>query len=74
MEQIILCRKNYQTYTKIRIPTVIVHGHFDPLVMLEPSNAPLHQNSRHITYISVIGQRDISVGKRAKILSEIKRF
>lgn len=73
MEQIILCRKNYQTYTKIRIPTVIIHGHFDPLVMRSNLKCAAHQNSRHITYISVIGQHDISVGKRAKILSEIKK-
>lgn len=73
MEQVILNRKNYQTYTKIRIPTAIIHGHFDPLVMRSNLKRAAKQNSRYITYISVIGQHDISVGKRAKILAEIKK-
>lgn len=73
MEQIILNRKNYQTYTKIRIPAAIIHGHFDPLVMRSNLKRAAKQNSRYITYISVIGQHDISVGKRAKILTEIKK-
>lgn len=73
MEQIILNRKNYQTYTKIRIPTAIIHGHFDPLVMRSNLKRAAKQNSRYVTYISVIGQHDISVGKRAKILTEIKK-
>ena len=73
MEQVILNRKNYQTYTKIRIPTAIIHGHFDPLVMRSNLKRAAKQNSRYITYVSVIGQHDISVGKRAKILAEIKK-
>jgi pimeloyl-ACP methyl ester carboxylesterase len=73
MEQVILNRKNYQTYTKIRIPTTIIHGHFDPLVMRSNLKRAAKQNSRYITYVSVIGQHDISVGKRAKILAEIKK-
>lgn len=73
MEQVILNRKNYQTYTKIRVPTAIIHGHFDPLVMRSNLKRAAKQNSRYITYISVIGQHDISVGKRAKILTEIKK-
>lgn len=73
MEQVILNRKNYQTYTKIHIPTTIIHGHFDPLVMRSNLKRAAKQNPRHITYISVIGQHDISIGKRAKILTEIKK-
>lgn len=73
MEQIILNRKNYQTYTKIRIPTTIIHGHFDPLVMRSNLKRIAKQNPRHATYLSVIGHHDISVGKRAKILTEIKK-
>lgn len=73
MEQIILNRKNYQTFTKIRIPTVIIHGHFDPLVMRSNLKRAAHENPHHVTYLSVIGQHDISVGKRAKILVEIKK-
>lgn len=73
MGQVILNRKNYQTYTKIRIPTTIIHGHFDPLVMRSNLKRAAKQNSRYITYVSVIGKHDISVGKRAKILAEIKK-
>lgn len=72
MEQVILNRKNYQTYTKIHIPSVIIHGHFDPLVMPSNLKRAARQNP-HLTYLSVIGQHDISVGKRAKILTEIKK-
>lgn len=73
MEQVILNRKNYQTYTKIRIPATIIHGHFDPLVMRSNLKRAAKQNPHHLTYISVIGHHDISVGKRAKILTEIKK-
>ena len=73
MEQVILNRKNYQTYTKIRIPATIIHGHFDPLVMRSNLKRAAKQNPRYITYVSVIGHHDISVGKRAKILTEIKK-
>lgn len=73
MEQVILNRKNYQTYTKLRLPAVIIHGHFDPLVLHSNLKRAARQNPRYITYLSVIGHHDISVGKRAKILSEIKK-
>lgn len=73
MEQIILNRKNYHTYTKINIPTVLIHGHFDPLVMRSNLKRVARQNPRHVTYLSVIGQHDISVGKRVKIATEIKK-
>lgn len=72
MEQVILNPKNYHTYTKIHIPTAVIHGHFDPLVMPSNLKRAARQNPR-LRYISVIGQHDISVGKRAKILAEIKK-
>lgn len=74
MEQIILNRKNYQTFTKIPIPTLIIHGHFDPLVIGANLRRAAKQNPRHITYQSVIGQHDLSAGKRAKIATELKEI
>lgn len=73
MDNIILCRQNYQTFTKIRIPTLLVHGHFDALVMGSNLRRVASQNPTYVRYASVIGHHDISVGKRAKILLEIKR-
>lgn len=73
MENIILNRKNYQTFVKIRVPTIIIHGHFDPLVMGSNLRRIAAHNPRYIKYVSVIGQHDVSVGKRAKIILEIKK-
>ena len=73
MEEIILNPKNYQTYTKIRVPTVVIHGYFDPLVMGSNLRRAAKANPHYLTYVSAIGHHDISVAKRAKILLEIKK-
>lgn len=73
MENVILNRKNYQTFTKIRVPTLIVHGHFDPLVLGANLKRATKHNPHYLKYTSVLGHHDISVGKRAKILAEIKK-
>lgn len=74
MNNIILNRKNYQTFVKLHIPTLIIHGHFDPLVMSSNLKRAAKRNPRYIRYASVIGHHDISAGKRAKILVEIKKI
>lgn len=73
MENIILCRKNYQTFTSLRIPTLLIHGYLDPLVMGSNLRRVAKQTPKYVRYQSAIGHHDISVGKRAKILLEIKR-
>lgn len=73
MENIILDPHNYRTFLKIHIPTLLIHGHFDPLVIGANLKRVAARNPRYVNYISVIGQHDISVGKRAKILAEIKK-
>ncbi len=73
MDNIILNPKNYQTFVKIHLPTLIIHGHFDPLVMGSNLRRATKRNPHYLRYISVIGHHDISVGKRAKILLEIKK-
>lgn len=73
MEEIILNHKNYQTFTHIRIPTVLIHGYFDPLVMGSNLRRAAKANPRYLTYLSALGQHDVSVAKRAKILLEIKK-
>lgn len=74
MEQIILNSKNYQTFTRIHISTLIVHGHFDPLVLGTNLRRATNQNPRYLTYQSVIGQHDLSAGKRARIIRELKEL
>lgn len=73
MENIILNRANYQTFVKLHRPTLIIHGHFDPLVMSSNLKRAAKRNPRCLKYISVIGQHDISAGKRAKIILRIKQ-
>lgn len=74
MDNIILNPHNYQTFVKLHIPTLIIHGHFDPLVMSSNLKRAAKRNPRYLKYISVIGHHDISVGKRAKILLELKKL
>ncbi len=74
MDNIILNRKNYQTFMELTTPTLLVHGHFDPLVMSSNLKRAAKNNPRYIKYVSVIGHHDISAGKRAKIQLEIKKI
>lgn len=73
MKNIILNHANYQTFVSLHRPTLIVHGHFDPLVMSSNLKRAAHRNPRYLKYVSVIGQHDISAGKRAKIILRIKQ-
>lgn len=73
MENVILNHNNYQTFTKIKIPTLIIHGHFDPLVMHSNLKKVATANS-NVRFVSVIGHHDISAQKRTKILIELKRI
>lgn len=73
MEQVILNHQNFATFTKIRVPALLLHGHFDPLVMGSNLRLAAKRNPTYLRYQSVIGHHDISVGKRAKIEQELKR-
>lgn len=73
MEQVILNSQNFATFTKIRLPTLLLHGHFDPLVMGSNLRQVAKQNSTYLHYQSVIGHHDISIGKRTKIEQELKK-
>lgn len=73
MDNIILCHQNYHTFVGIRIPTLLIHGHFDALVMSSNLRRVAKHNSTYVRYTSALGHHDISIGKRAKILLEIKR-
>ncbi len=72
MENIILNRGNYQTFRKIKIPTVLLHGHFDPLVIGANLRKVAKVNKR-LTYQSVIADHDITATKRVRIIREIKK-
>ncbi len=73
MDNIILNPRNYKTYSKIRIPTLIIHGHFDPLVMSSNLKKVATANP-NVRFVSVIGHHDVSAQKRSKLLIELKRI
>lgn len=73
MDNIILNPHNYQTYTKIKLPTLIIHGHFDPLVMRSNLKKVASANP-NVRFVSVIGHHDVSAQKRNKMLIELKRI
>lgn len=74
MDNIILNPNNYHTFTRIKIPTLILHGHFDPLVMRSNLKKIATANSQYVRFTSVIGHHDISTQKRNKIMIELKRI
>lgn len=73
MENIILNSHNYQTFLRIKIPTLLLHGHFDPLVMRSNLKRVAERNPK-VRYVSVIGHHDVSFSKRIKILAETKQI
>ncbi len=73
MDNIILNHDNYKTFTNLKVPTLLLHGHFDPLVLGANLRLVAKNNPHYVTYQSVIGHHDISVGKRVKIIAEIKK-
>lgn len=72
MENIILNRNNFQIFRKIKIPTLVLHGHFDPLVMGANLRKAANVN-KNLTYQSVIADHDITATKRVRIVRQIKR-
>lgn len=74
MEQIILNHHNFTTLNNLKIPTLIIHGHFDPLVMRSNLKRAADNNSGYVKFVSVMGHHDISAQKRTKILIELKRI
>lgn len=73
MENIILNHHNYDTFRKIKVPTLIIHGHFDPLVMHSNLKRVATDNSQYVRFVSVMGHHDVSSNKRSKILIELKQ-
>lgn len=73
MDNIILNHSNYRTYSKLKVPTLIIHGHFDPLVMRSNLKRVAEVNSKYVRFVSVMGHHDISAQKRSKMLIELKR-
>lgn len=73
MENIILNHKNYQTFTHIKKPTILIHGSLDPLVIGANLRKVAKRNS-YVRYCSVIAHHDITVNKRVRIMQELKRI
>lgn len=74
MDNIILNNKNYQTFSHLKVPTLIIHGHFDPLVLRSNLKRAADANPQHIRFVSVIGHHDVTSQKRSKIFIELKRI
>lgn len=73
MENIILNHDNYQMFRRVKTPTLILHGHFDPLVMGANLRRAANVN-KNLTYQSVIADHDITSTKRVRIIRWIKRI
>ena len=73
MQNIILNPHNFQTFTKLRVPTLIIHGRFDPLVVRSNLIKASKGNPAYIKYISVLAHHDITSNKRVKIVAELKK-
>lgn len=72
MDHIILNQNNYQTFCTLRVPTLIIHGHFDPLVMRSNLKTVAEENPKYLRFTSVMGHHDVSAQKRMKTLIELK--
>ncbi len=73
MGNIILNHRNFKTFTKLKVPTLIIHGHFDPLVMRSNLKRAAEANPSYVRFVSVMGHHDVSATKRSKILIELKQ-
>lgn len=71
MDNIILNRENYNYFSKIEIPTTIIHGRFDPLVIGSNLTKLTEENS-HLKLINVVSHHDITASKRRKIIKILK--
>ena len=73
MENIILNPNNYKTFEKLNVPTHIIHGHFDPLVYGPNLVRVSKNNPSHLKLYKVMGDHDLSLTKRKKILTLIEK-
>lgn len=73
MHNIILNPNNYSTFAKLKVPTLIIHGHFDPLVLRSNLKRIADANPNFVRFVSVMGHHDISAQKRSKIFIELKQ-
>lgn len=74
MDNLILNRHNYQTFTKIRVPTLIIHGRFDPLVVGANLARAARNNPKYLTMTSVLAHHDITSNKRVKIVNLLNQI
>ncbi len=73
MRNIILNHNNFQSFSKLRTPTLIIHGSFDPLVMRSNLKRAAKDNPQYIRFLSVIAHHDLTSNKRIKIAREINQ-
>lgn len=74
MQNVILNPNNFQTFTKLRTPTLIIHGSFDPLVMKSNLTQAAKANPEYIHFTSVIAHHDLTSNKRIKIVKTIQKI
>lgn len=71
MDQVILNRDNLKTFRKIKLPTLLLHGRFDPLVV--GGNLKLVEElNPQVEMMTVTAGHDISALKRVKITEKLK--
>lgn len=71
MDNIILNKKNYQTFKNLKVKTDLIHGNLDPLVI--KSNLKALTSNSNIKLTSCLSGHDISPAKQTKIIQIIKR-
>lgn len=74
MKNIVLNHQNYQLFKHLTIPTVIIHGRFDPLVIRANLSDIAKTNSNFVKLEQVTAQHDISPSKRDKIKLALKEY
>ena len=73
MKQIILNRHNYDALSSVKVPTVIIHGRFDPLVY-KPNLEKVVRHNAHAKLMLSMSHHDINPAKYARILQALKEM
>lgn len=73
MDNIILNPENYHTFCQLKVPGLLIHGRFDPLVIGANLRKVAAANPKHLKFVGVVGHHDITAQKRNKIFIELKK-
>ena len=73
MKNLILNPKNFSTFCTLNIPTTIIHGRLDPLVIGKNLDEITKKNKEFIKLIPVMSSHDISKQKYDKMVEVLER-